>query len=370
MRVAIIAPFHDLGGSEHQLLLLLRALPAQGVEVLFCHFNIRSDALRAEVQSLAGCQELEIKARSFKNPWDLWQDAGALSRLLQAHQVQVVNGWNYPGHIIGGLAAWRAGLPCLYSFRGLDPWKAGWRLPFFRLINWLADGFVFQSTLTRDLICRREGIPISQTSIIPNAIDRTRFRPGDRTAARRWLHGEYGLDEHVPLVLSVGSLRPIKGHDVLLQAVRKLSHAHPSLRFRVLIVGEGPLRAAYEEMASDLPVSFAGFRDDVKSFYQAADIYCQPSRSEALPNAVLEAMSCGLPIVAPDVGAVPDLVGGDNGLLFQPGDIDGLYGGLHKLLASPEQRASMGEASLARSRRFSVDQTVTQYRRLFESVSS
>jgi glycosyltransferase involved in cell wall biosynthesis len=219
-------------------------------------------------------------------------------------------------------------------------------------------------------VSRRERIPIERTHIIPNGVDHQRFRVANREAIRARIRAELNLHPSLPLVLSVGSLRPIKGHDVLIEAVRTVRETEPDLQFQALVVGAGPLRGEYEQSARGLPISFAGFHKDVERFYLAADVYCQPSRSEALPNAVLEAMCCGLPVVASDVGSVADLVTADNGLLCVPGDPGSLARQLHRMLAHPEVWPSLGLGSRTLSEGFSAETMVDSYVSLYASLMS
>ncbi len=368
MRVAIIAPFHDFGGSEHQTLLLLKGLQREGVEFVFFHFDIRSPELLTELESIPGCRHIEIRFRSVKNPFLFFHDSLHLACLLRFYKCELTHCWNYSGHIIGGVASKLARIPCLFSIGGLDPWKKTWQLPFYRLLNRLADGFIFQSVAERDIVSQKEWIPLIRTQVIPNGIDNKRFCIANRDKIRNEIRKKVGMDNSTPLVLSVGSLRPIKGHDVLIEAVRRIREVQSNLQFHVLIVGDGPLREAYEQSAYALPISFAGFRKDVARFYIAADLYCQPSRSEGLPNAVIEAMCCGLPIVASTVGGMAELVTIDNGLLCEPEDPEALSRRLYTLLTHPERWSSMATASIRLSERFAVgtmvDSYVSIYRRL------
>ncbi len=213
-------------------------------------------------------------------------------------------------------------------------------------------------------------MPMHRTWIVPNGVDRKRFSPADKPGAKSMLRDEFGIHETIPLVLSVGSLRHIKGHDLLIHSIKNLCTENPQLRFHVLIVGEGQLKEKYERLAASLPVSFAGFRSDTEWLYNAADIYCQPSRSEALPNAVIEAMCCGLPIVAADVGGISELVQQKNGKLFPPGAVDILSEHLYKLIIDENLRHKMGEASFKKSARFSNEKMVSQYMQIYSSVLS
>jgi glycosyltransferase involved in cell wall biosynthesis len=361
MCIAIIAPFHLYGGSEHQILLLLRGLQRQGVEFVFFHLDIQSSELLEELESIPGCKHIEIHLRSMKNIYLFFLDMRNVVKQLHQLDCELVHCWNYTGHIIGSLASIIVRIPCIFSIGGLDPWKKTWQLSFYRLLNRLADIFVFQSRAERDIVSQKEWIPLIRTQIIPNGVDHQRFHIANRDGVRAEIREKMSLHPSLPLILSVGSLRPIKGHDVLIEAVRRICEIQPDLLFQVLIVGDGPLREAYEQSAHELPISFAGFQKDVERFYLAADLYCQPSRSEGLPNAVIEAMSCGLPIIASEVGGMAELVTVDNGLMCKPGDPETLARKLYTMLTLPEVWPSMALASLRLSERFSVDEMVNSY---------
>ena len=361
MRIGIIAPFHNFGGSEHQILLLLRGLQPQGVEFVLFHLNIRSTELLDELELIPGCKHVEIRLRSLRNIVLFFRDIMKLANQLSDYECDLAHCWNYTGYIIGGVASKIARIPCVFSIGGLDPWKKFWQLPFYRQLNRLADYFVFQSCAERDFVSQRERIPLIRTQIIPNGVDHRRFDVTNRDEFRVEIRNEMGLPSSLPLLLSVGSLRPIKGHDILIQAVGRIREIKPDLRFHVLIVGDGPSLTGYEQSARGLPVSFTGFRKDVERLYLAADLYCQPSRSEGLPNAVIEAMCCGLPIIATNVGGVSELVTVDNGMLCKPGDPETLAMQLYKMLKSPKMWPSMALASLRLSKRFSMDRMVDSY---------
>jgi mannosyltransferase len=113
-----------------------------------------------------------------------------------------------------------------------------------------------------------------------------------------------------------------------------------------------------------------GFRDNTEELYNAADIYCQPSRSEAMPNSIMEAMSCGLPIVASRVGAVSELVNAENSRLFAPGDSQGLARQLAELLTNRQSWPAMRDASLAMSQRFSAENMVEAYVALYQRMTA
>jgi len=361
MRIAIIAPFQVSGGIEQQIILLLRGLQERGVDSVLFHLEIQSVELLKQLESIPDCKHIEIRIRPLKNFGLLLFDALELANKLREYECDLVHGWTYKGHVIGSLAAKLARIPCIFTIGGLDPWKKSWQLQFFRLINRLADGFVFQSTSERDIVSERESIPLERTRIIPNGLDQHLFRKSDSHDSRSKIRNQFDLSSSLPLILSVGRLRFVKGHDVLIEAVRKIYEEQSGLQFHLLIIGEGPLREDYEASIGSLPITITGFRTDVQDFYHSADLYCQPSRSEGLPNAVIEAMSCGLPIVATDVGGMGELVTGANGLLCKADDPDILAMQLQKMLDNSQHWPSMSRASVNLSERFSDKAMVDAY---------
>ncbi|MBU1451121.1 MAG: glycosyltransferase, partial [Proteobacteria bacterium] len=153
--------------------------------------------------------------------------------------------------------------------------------------------------------------------LVPNGVDQELFAPGDKRAARRHL----GLAEDGPLALYLGRLVPGKGLEMALEALAALPRA------RLLVVGDGPLRSALEAQAGRLAlgqrVIWAGPQPhgDIPRYLAAADLLVLPSMSEGEPNVILEALSCGRPVVASRVGNIAGMVEhGREGLLFPAGD--------------------------------------------------
>ncbi|MGH8914714.1 MAG: glycosyltransferase [Acidimicrobiia bacterium] len=170
--------------------------------------------------------------------------------------------------------------------------------------------------------------------VIPNGVS-VRIDPEAAAAARR----ELEIDEDAPLVVHVGNIRPGKGHDTLIDAVRILREDHPDVTF-VSIGGEkypGDLErvrglAATAGLGSSL--RFIGRRPDALSFIAAADVYVNPSSVEGLPVAVLEALALARPVVATAAGGVPSIVkDGETGILVEPSEPRALAAGVTRMLS-------------------------------------
>ena len=210
------------------------------------------------------------------------------------------------------------------------------------LLARLVDVFVAVSDeIAREL--RSCGVPDERIAKIPNGVDCGRFQPAT-TERRQALREELGLGDR-QVALYVGRLEPEKGLDLLLEAWAQVRQLLP--RALLLIVGDGGLRSSLERRAGP-SVRFVGLADDPLPYYQAADCFVLSSRSEGLPNALLEALAAGLPVVATAVGGIVDVVGPDaGGLLVAPGDPGALAAALGEALSRVD-RERMGQAGRAR----------------------
>ena len=179
------------------------------------------------------------------------------------------------------------------------------------------------------------GMHAERIVTIPNGIDTCRFFPAlpeQRAALRRALSLPPGL-----LVVFTGRLEPVKQVDVLLRAWATVVDHCPNSH--LLILGDGTERPHLQGLAGDLGIDehvlFRGFVDDVVSYLQCSDLFALPSKSEALPVALLEAMACAKPVVASRVGGIPDIVQDRvNGRLVTPGDAQELGQAIVHLLTN------------------------------------
>ena len=212
------------------------------------------------------------------------------------------------------------------------------------------------------------GVPNSRLRYLPNAVDNDRFTP---------LPNANPNGNDAPLrLLCVGRLVTLKRVDVFLQAVARLQSTLTN-GVKANIVGDGPERSNLESQSVKLgllpeTVVFRGAVSDVAAVYRNADILVLTSDWEGTPNVLLEAMACGLPVVATRVGGVPDVVQeGVTGSLVDAGDIDALVNRLTALSNSPAMRAELGR----RARQYilanhSLDQLPNSLQSLYEAALS
>lgn len=182
-------------------------------------------------------------------------------------------------------------------------------------------------------------LPARRVRYIPNGIDLTRFAPGAAAAPRE-----------MPVIGTVAALRPEKNLFRLLEAFARIAAGQPA---RLVIVGDGPERAALAARAASLGVAasvqFAGALADPAAAYRGFDIFALSSDTEQMPLSVLEAMGSALPVAATDVGDVAAMLADANRPYVVAPDAAALAAALAALLAAPGLRSSLGAANRARA---------------------
>lgn len=206
-----------------------------------------------------------------------------------------------------------------------------------------------------------ENLPEDKLSIVHNGVDTERFKPNRDNRFRR----ELGISDGVFLVGTVGQLLPYKGHKFLIRAAKRATEEEKNTRF--VIVGGERKREYRKELENEThrfelgdTISFTGFRKDIPSVLNSFDLFVCPSTAEHFGRVIIEAMSCGLPVVAINSGGVPEIVV-DNvtGILVPPGDIPALADAILYIKKNPKEARRMGENGRKRTERyFSIEKNV------------
>jgi glycosyltransferase involved in cell wall biosynthesis len=213
--------------------------------------------------------------------------------------------------------------------------------------------------------------PAAPLRLIYHGVDHTALRP--RPEARDAARDRLGLPRAARVVASVGNFTPKKDQRTLIEALALLRADHPSTR--LVLVGAGPLQDQLSAHAQAAGVAdqvvFTGTRSDVPELLPAFDVFALSSRQEGLPVAVMEALACGLPVVATRVGGLPEIVtDGVEGRLVAPADPAGLAAALGEVLGDDRLRARMGAAAAVRSREFDIAAAQRQIEDVYAQVLS
>lgn len=197
--------------------------------------------------------------------------------------------------------------------------------------------------LLRQQLIQQNGYPQEHLTSVPTGIDTERFIPGNKEAARSQL----GLSQDAKFIGIIATLRSWKGHNYLVDAFAQLADKNT----RLLIVGDGPQYEALQKKINAMGlaerVAMPGNQRDVLPWLQALDILALPSfANEGVPQAILQAMLCGLPVVSTPVGSIQEAVQHlETGLIVEPRDTKSLQQALEQLLSNPDLRLSLGQAA-------------------------
>lgn len=303
------------------------------------------------------------------------RDARRLAKLIGRHPVDLFHTQN-TGCEESPVAARLAGVPRVVGTFHVDSTYDLHRArsgPSYRLMEVVSNrclnvAVAVSRETGRDWV-RRTHMPACRVVTIHNGIDPERFR---RRQSRAEARARLGLPGEALVVGGLGRLDEAKGFEVLIAAAAELRAEFPHLI--VAIAGSGPQRERLEADAERLGVAdrvrFLGFQTDIQPVLDALDVFAMPSRCEALPYALLEAMATELPAVAAAVGGIPEvIVPGETGVVVPPADAAAFATGLQLLLRDQSLRTRMGAAGRERVVRHFTEQemvrkTVQLYRDL------
>lgn len=367
MRVVHIASGDLWAGAEAQVFTLLEFLrrdPALDVHAVVLNDRELAHRLRAAGVPVTVIDETRLAALAI---------LGRLVRTLRRLRPDVVHTHRYKENILGGLAAAAAGQPAtVCTVHGLTERYTGFARLKMSLYTAL-DRAVIRGrretvvAVSADM-ARRLAMRVGpEVCLIPNGIRLAGLGRPDRP---RWPDGAPG-----GVVLGTAArLVPVKGLDGLLEAVRLVSDAVPDVR--LLVLGDGPLRAALESRAAALGLGrrvwFAGHQADVPCWLAAMDVFVLPSLAEGLPMSLLEAMAAGRPVVASRVGGVPEVVrDGLEGRLVPPGDVRALAGACLAFVRDSAARAACGASARRRvSEAYTIEMTGPRYVDLYRRLTA
>jgi len=363
LRIVLVIDDIGVGGTQTWLRHLATGLAGRGHALrIYVIRRIVHPANLAALEAVAEVRVLgEARFRLLYGFALLWRD-------LRAWRPDVVQTQLPTSDWIGRLVARAAGVPVVISsvrVRSLDkPW---WQFLLDRATARLAGAVVFNAQANVPFSLAHEGIRPGQVIHIPNGVALPERPPPERVAAIRRAEG---ADAGTTVIGAVGRLVPQKGHGLLITALPAILAAHPGAM--LWLVGDGPLRQALERQAQILGVTgkirFLGARDDVPELLSAMDLVVQPSRYEGMPNAVMEAMAAGRPVVATAVDAIPELVeDGSSGWLCPPESSSALAATVLLALADP-RAGTIGAAARERMREaFSLPRMTAAFEDLYRT---
>lgn len=219
---------------------------------------------------------------------------------------------------------------------------------------------------------KKMGIPEEKMVFLPEGVELT--IPQNANEIREIVREELDVSNDEKLIIFTGRLVPVKGVDILIRAFKILHNIYPNCK--LLIVGDGPYRKLYESQSGELlnkAIIFTGLVEPEKvvKFLLASDIFVLPSFSEGIPSSLLEACFCGLPCIATNTGAIPDIIKNmETGIIVRPGDETALLQALVWLIEDEKMAKIMGENAKKRIKQlFNWDNIIERYEQIcFELI--
>jgi glycosyltransferase involved in cell wall biosynthesis len=331
--------FMEVGGSQTHLLQVLQLIDRDRFEPMLCCLTGQGALLDAARDT--GVPVFDGGMRSGFQPHQTLLAAHRLASLLRRERVEVVHNYLLRANIVGTIAARLARVPAvLASKRGCHE-RRGIELVGAKLSNWLADRVTANAEAVRDFVYDNEGCPKDKMVVIPSGVDTDRFRPLPATDYKTRL----GLCPDRPVIGVVTRMRVRKGVEEFLRAMELGRERCPGAQ--AAVAGEVTLDEELQRLVDGSGLGkdlhLLGRRSDMPEVLSAFDVFVLSSHDEGMSNAILEAMSMELPVVATDVGGTAEVVRhGKSGLLVPPKDPLLLAQAMMEVLGDPSRSRAMG----------------------------
>ncbi len=355
-----------LGGAERQLYYLVKSLADRYKFSVITYHNDRLNYIKPLEKAGA-------------DVWLIPKEGGIggrikfvfiLTSLIRQAEPDIVQTWLPSGNFYGRIARVLSGSDArtIASFRNVEGYCNLCEASADRILCKATD-VVISNTFAGARLLEAHGISAKKIKVIHNGIAPEEF---DTLEPQGKIQRELSIPPNRIVIGTVGRMTAQKNHIMFLDAARKIKNDHHEFHF--VIVGDGELRQLLERKISEYnlndSVTLTGPRTDIPRVLKAFDLFVLTSLWEGLPNVIMEAMCVGLPVVAANVGGVCELIrSGENGLLVEKDDLQGLMCGIRTLIADPERRGAMAKsAQKTIEDRFSLEtmaeRTATTYEKL------
>jgi glycosyltransferase involved in cell wall biosynthesis len=365
IRVLQLVEGFGRGGAEKKLHELIERIDRNRFDTTICSLDIGGRDLEEEFRNTG--YETVILPRKSRVDWQL---VAQLIDMIHTRRIDVVMTTLYYADVLGQLAAALGRVRAVYSWEtsSAPEYLVTRRLWPYRMTVRFADKVVAVSKAVASYLADQRHVPRSKIEVIPYGVDLSRysaFRNGQ-------LREQFGLSRKHVVIGMVGRLEPDKGHDILIETASRMNRSD----VRFMLAGQGSLEPSLKQEVRERGLEeqfvFLGFRKDIHRILPLFDIVTLPSLHEGLPNAILEAMAVGKPVVATAVGGIPEaVVHNETGILIEPGSSDSLETALEKLINTKALREEMGASGRRRMENvYSLEKQIEAFETLLSSKFS
>ena len=368
LRIVFSLDSLGVGGTEMNAVRVAERLDPARYNVSVACFS-GSGKLRPRLDA-AGIRVDEFPVRSLYGR-SMVQQGFRFVRFLRREKVDILHAHDRYGNVFATLWGRIARTPVIITSKRWDTISrvhgAGNRVAFH-----LSHRVLANSSRVGESLVKGEWLPDERVVVVPNFVDESAFARPDES----WLEGrraELALSPGAMVVGIVANLRSIKDHATLLRAIALVKERVPEVV--LVMVGDGSERSALQQLAQDLGIAdrvrFAGTWPNIPNPHALFDISVLSSLGEGFPNTIVEAMAAGRPVVATDVGGVPDAVDdGITGILVPRADHEAMAEALGDLMTTPARRAGMGSAGLVAAReRFAASRVMPMIGDLYDALA-
>ena len=359
----------DVGGMENGIVNLINHMPEDSVQHSIIALTYKTDFSKRIKRNNVKIYELNKRTGNDFNAFY------RLYKLLRLIKPDIVHSRNHPSTEVPFIAKLARVNACIHGEHGRDVHDLDGSNKKYRLLKKLINPFVnHYICVSQDLenwLTKQIGIPAQKISQIYNGVDSIKFSPAHNSPALRALSG-FGDDDII--IGAVGRMEEVKGHIYLVKGYVKLLQEHPDFKgkIKLVILGDGTCKKECLDILSDAGheenACLPGSVENVQELLPAIDIFVLPSLAEGISNTILEAMSCGLPVIATAVGGNTELlIDGHTGKLIPAKDIDAMAHALYMYVSNPDLRKTQGENSRKQiEKQYSMAAMVRQYLDVYE----
>jgi glycosyltransferase involved in cell wall biosynthesis len=375
IKVAHIINGIGLGGVTNIVYNFLKFLPKDKYDLFLCTLRQPSDQTPGRELRAKLFRDLGVHITCFDQDKNKFKVVGALSQWLIDNSIDILHTHSYKPNLYGRLA----GVLC--KPRGLkivshyqngydDKWNKDQSLIYDQLFHPFTERCIACSDWVRDHVANRVGIPAKSITVIPNGVDEVFFSSQPDSVE---VKNELNIPLRKKVVGIVGRISEQKGQDDFLHAAKIIQASHPDTVF--LIVGSGKdekienLRQLTRKLNIEHSVFFLGHYCDMPKLYSVLDVLVISSRWEGFVLTLTEAMACGKPVVATNVGGAPNvIVSGENGFLVPPNAPKEIASNVTQLLTHPELARTFGDRGREKARLYSWKNLVKQVDQVYRSM--